>query len=118
MKEIKYTVLLGFGNKETHKHGTVKDLLFDVPYFFRENDIIPSLQILNDFLQKGISDAGMSGGCRWKPFELDEQEYNELIQQLLTEPTRNLKLIKIPNHIQTYKIWISFRISYIKKYLN
>ena len=64
VKEIKYSILPAMGNIETHKRGTVKDLLFDVPYFFSDKDIIPPLAVLNDFLRKGIRDAGMSGGCR------------------------------------------------------
>lgn len=102
------------GIMETHKHGTVKDLLFDVPYFFSNKDIIPPLAVLNDFLRKGICDAGMSGGCRWKPFELTENEFGELFEELLTEPTRKLLLVEITDDLKTYEKWVSFRIKFLK----
>lgn len=114
MKEIKYTILPPLGNMQTHTHGTVKDLLFDVPYFFSTKDIIPPRHILNDFLQRGINDAGMSGGCRWKPFELSENEYDELVEELLTEPFRELSLVEVPNDVKTYDQWFQFRIRFRK----
>ena len=48
----------------------VADLLFDIPYFFLAM-IIPPMAVVNEVLQKGVVDAGMSGGCKWKPFQLD-----------------------------------------------
>jgi hypothetical protein len=41
-------------------------------------------------LCRGVYDAGMSGGCIWRPFEIDENEYNELVEELITLPHREI----------------------------
>jgi hypothetical protein len=115
MRQFKYTILPPVGNVQTHKHGTVKDLLFDAPYFFFEKDVIPPFEILNEFLRRGICDAGMSGGCRWKKFALSEEEYAELVEDLLTAPDRQLIVPELPENIKTYEKWLAFRVEFIRK---
>ena len=53
--------------------------------------VIPSLEKLNEELQKGRNDRGMSGGTEWKPFAINEEEYVELCEALLTNPTLKLR---------------------------
>jgi len=80
-------------------HGTVKDLLLAMPYLI--DHFVPPLDILNDLLQHGQPspvfphglpdgtvqyDAGMSGGCVWRPFQITQQEYEELVLDLVTSP--------------------------------
>ncbi len=51
----------------------------------------PPLHILNEELLSGGTDQGMSGGCYWKPFELTEQEYEDIREEMLTSPSHDLK---------------------------
>ncbi len=51
----------------------------------------PPRHILNEELLSGGSDQGMSGGCYWKPFEITEEEYNEVREEMLTSPSHDLE---------------------------
>ena len=42
----------------------------------------PPLSILNEILRGGVEDAGMSGGVRWLPFEIDPRDYVEALVAL------------------------------------
>ena len=48
--------------------------LFDIPHFFYMG-YVPPLKIVNIFLEGGLRDAGMGGGCEWEPFEIGISEY-------------------------------------------
>ncbi len=50
----------------------------------------PPLHIINEELLSGGRDQGMSGACFWKPFELSQEDYNEIKEEMLTNPDFNL----------------------------
>lgn len=52
---------------------------------------IPPLHILNEELESGGKDQGMSGGCFWKPFTLSQADYSELFEELITNPEFDLQ---------------------------
>ena len=52
---------------------------------------VPPLKVVNLFLEGGLRDAGMSGGCEWEPFEIDISEYEEVLEILRTKERRNGK---------------------------
>ncbi len=99
-------------------NGTLKELLFAMPYLM--TDLIPPLRVLNGLLRNGVPnhiypdglpdgkvqfDAGMSGGCAWKPFEIADNEYEELVLELLTEPDGDFRQQEPPPEIATIKQW-------------
>ena len=43
---------------------------------------VPPRAVLNSLFRAGSLDAGMSGGARWEPFEIDELAYDELVKAL------------------------------------
>lgn len=59
------------------------DFLLDVPHLVSYG-VIPHLQLLNDELNRGGGDAGMSPGTSWEPFQINEEEYRELVDELLS----------------------------------
>ena len=59
------------------KTGSAADLLLDIPYLLTAR-IVPPLHVVNDLLAKGISDAGMSGGCEWEPLQITASEWDEV----------------------------------------
>jgi hypothetical protein len=88
-----------------------------VPYVVMDD--IPPRRVLNDVLRKGALDAGMSGGCLWEPFELDESEYRELVRELQRRGTRpvlagdpggkTFGTPEPPDTVRTYSEWVSYR---------
>ncbi|MBD2306034.1 hypothetical protein H6G17_10970 [Chroococcidiopsis sp. FACHB-1243] len=75
----------------------------------------------NDFFPSGLLpdgnvqyDAGMSGGCSWKPFEITQQEYEELVLDLLTAPGTQFKILDAPQEIQTYSQWAEWKLEHLR----
>ena len=65
-------------------------LLLDYPYSFpyanqeKNIRIIPSKEVINELLKSGGSHGGMSPGCIWNGFEINDSEYYELVRKLLS----------------------------------
>ena len=76
------------GSRGVWKRGGRRDLVLDIPHFRlpRSGGTLPPLAALNAVLSEGVSDAGMSGCCEWTPLQIAEDEYSELVPDLLTEP--------------------------------
>jgi hypothetical protein len=92
MRDIRYKTHGAVG-WDSWKHGSLAELLFDIPHLghvLRVAKVIPPLHILNELLASGVSEAGMSGGCKWSPFEISESEYLELVEDLITLPGAGL----------------------------
>lgn len=108
--------------------GTLKDLLLATPYILQR--FIPPFQVLNYLLKHGVPneffldgllpdgkvqyDAGMGGGCSWKPFEITREEYEELILDLLTDPESQFYIFDTPAEVQTYKQWVEWKLKHLK----
>src|SRR4051794_12514481 len=60
-------------NEELHR------FLLDVPYLLYFG-VVPSRAAINEFLQLGGGDAGMSPSASWEPFEITEDEYWEILE--------------------------------------
>ena len=70
----------------------------DIPYLAL--DVLPPLRVANDVLRRGESDAGMSGGCRWEPFEIGAEEYKELANKLELSA-----MTEVPGWVQDHEDW-------------
>ncbi len=118
MRELRYKQYVIGHPSGPWTTGTLKDLLLAMPYLLR--DLIPPIGILNNLLRNGMPndiypnglpdgkvqvDAGMSGGCAWKPFELSVDKYEELVLELLTDPERNFRQKDPPASIKTIAQW-------------
>lgn len=105
MKTFIYQLLPATGNHIVTKVGTLKDLLLDIPYLIhRPKGIIPPLKVINEILSIGIHDAGMSGGCKWEPFQITEKEFNELISEFASE-SAEFRYIEPEDWVKTYDDW-------------
>jgi hypothetical protein len=65
---------------------------------------VPPLRVLNRLLAVGRHDAGMSGGCTWRPFRLTRTEYPAVkaglmarFSQLVDEP--------VPQWVRSFEDW-------------
>ena len=70
-------------------HAALPEFLLSLPYLFLLHggeQPIPPLAVVNEVFKSGKWDAGMSGGCEWKPFEISAHEYSELVQALAAHP--------------------------------
>ena len=65
------------------RQGTLMELVLDIPYLMEESGVIPPLIVLNQVLQSGGDTGGMGPGTTWQPFQIDPEEYAELVQALL-----------------------------------
>ena len=91
--DIKYKIW-PIGSQGVWKRGSLIELILDIPHFFlcRKGGVLPPLREVNRVLAQGKSDAGMGGCCEWVPLQLSEDEYQEVVLELLTEPGTNFKL--------------------------
>jgi hypothetical protein len=83
MKTIKYKTYWSYAGPGIKRAEPLSDFVLDILYLMEVNGVIPPLAILNTVLRGGGGNGGMSPGTAWKPFEISEEEYNELVQALL-----------------------------------
>lgn len=80
MEKIEYTAT-NFREAEAKCRGTLADLVIDA-LIIPQCGLIPPFPVLRAILRTGGGDGGMSPGCIWKPFELSEAEYWQIVEQL------------------------------------
>jgi hypothetical protein len=103
MRTITFEVFAPTGPAGAHIEGTVADLLEYIPYLLAMR-IIPPLEVVNDVLRRGHSDAGMSGGCRWEPFKVDSHEWEELREALEARATPH-RYVAPPEWVSSFADW-------------
>lgn len=103
-RTVNYTLMAGTGPGRLRKSGSALSLLCSIPYFFL-SEVIPPIGVVNEVLKQGVVDAGMSGGCRWKPFQLSVEEYAHLVGEL-----QELKFADIapPDWVKSRSDWHSW----------
>lgn len=83
-------------------------LLLKLPYVIKAGPL-PPCRVMNDLLRRGIYDVGMSGVESWKPFEISEGVYAEVVIEL-----HRLKEGLIeggePADIEKLEDWINWRL--------
>jgi len=90
------------------------ELLKNIPYLF-SSGVIPSIEIINDVLAKGLSDAGMSGGARWAPYQIDANSFEEFVKKIkATERFVSLEYIEPDSWVRGFEDW-NIWVMYIKK---
>jgi len=82
----------------------VADLVRETPYLIYLN-VIPPLHILNQVLETGREDAGMSGGAEWQPFQVTLEEHATLVQELENYPQREYHYVPPPSEITNFEEW-------------
>jgi hypothetical protein len=103
MRTIAFEVHGGVGGTHSQS-GTLSELLRAIPYLLTPK-LVPPLQVANDLLKKGISDAGMSGGCSWEPFEITPTEWDELKEQLISNQSDGLEYVSPPEWVKDIRDW-------------
>jgi hypothetical protein len=104
MRTVTFEVLAGTGPGAHTVRGTVSELVQNIPYLLAPG-LVPSLAPRNDLLRRGVSDAGMSGGCRWDPFEIDAEEWTELRDELIASGCR---WVQPADWVADYEDWLAW----------
>ena len=125
MRKMRYRALPAMGPGSIPVSGTLKSLLLEIPYLFMPCapfNILPPHSVLNELLNRGVEDAGMSGGCKWKPFQITSEEYVELIRSLEAIPIKQFEkgfpgssvvryqFAEPPAQVQCYEDWRWWRL--------
>jgi hypothetical protein len=103
MRTVRFEVLPAVGDETVSREGTLSDFLETVPTVLQFG-VIPPLHVLNDLLQRGSIDAGMSGACRWEPLVVDSTDWSKLRAALETKAGQ-YEYIEPPSWVQTYDEW-------------
>lgn len=97
-------------------NGNLIQLVYDIPYF-SACGVFPPFHVFNQIMSDGGGDGGMSPGASWKPFKLDKENYDILLNTVReTNPKTlagksryyHIKFIEAPefNHIDDRWIWL------------
>ena len=103
MRPLSFHVLAGTGDGRTRVEGTLPQLVREIPALL-SCGLVPPRAIMNEVLRRGSWDAGMSGGCQWTPFEIDDEEWDELAS-LLTTSDRQLAYVAPPSWVESFSDW-------------
>lgn len=116
MRTVKVRMLYGVGEHSApwEKHSLEKFIFMDpqLGMALLGFKIMPPLDVLNDAFSRASSDAGMGGGIEWRPFTIDEQEYQELVEFLFTNPDREIHFDKQFDHLESFEAWLKQVFSY------
>ena len=96
-----FTIRSGNDASDIQTEGSVFDLLSHIPYLMHHHYVLPKI-VVNSILRTGIWDSGMSGGCEWTPFELNEEDYIELLKEF---EIHGYSYIETPTWVVDRRIW-------------
>ncbi|SMF67085.1 hypothetical protein SAMN02745866_04294 [Alteromonadaceae bacterium Bs31] len=95
MNDVRYKIMPAMGAGEgPWEYAPLDEFILSIPgfvYALKFFGIIPPIHVLNEVLESGCDDAGMGGGAKWKPFSLSETEYEELVENLITNPNHEIR---------------------------
>lgn len=89
MKKISY-LRTEFHANDQKVENDLLAFVYDIPHL-GACGIFPPLHILNEILRSGGGDGGMSPGAIWTPFEITEEEYEELTNEIGSTKPEELK---------------------------
>lgn len=76
------------------KRNHVYRFILDIPYALYFS-VVPGRQALNEVLRSGSSGGGMGTGVDWDPFEMPEQEYEEVTTRWRTFDLRTVLKLRV-----------------------
>ena len=79
MKKIRYKVFDLAG--EESKEATLNNFFLEIPALIMYGVIAP-FEVVNQILKLGNAGGGMSPGVEWEPFQISNEEYEEIINDI------------------------------------
>ena len=92
MREIQYEQWECHQEAPERKVAPLWVFVYDVPYL-APCDVFPPLHILNQIFSFGRLGGGMGPGTVWKPFQISEVEYRQLLGNVLNPDRGKLELL-------------------------
>ena len=92
MRNIRYKVHWEYVDS-TERYSTLAEFILDIPYLMENTGVIPPLAVLNSVLKTGGDSGGMGPATTWKPFQVDEDEYKELVKILIEVDVAAARLV-------------------------
>ena len=90
MRDVRFQLCSATGPREAPwTHAALDEFLIWSSVFrisLQKAGVIPPLSVINEVMASGCHDAGMSGSTKWKPFQISQEEYEELVESLMTNP--------------------------------
>jgi hypothetical protein len=110
---FEFTIMPPTGSGEITVKGNTAKLLTNIPYLFTSG-IFPPEKVLNEILSKGISDAGMSGGARWKPYKIKIGDFESIFKEVKSiSNSTNLEYLEPDDWVKSFEDW-NVWVMYIK----
>ena len=88
MEAIEYTITDPFAGRSVCR-GSIADLMLDT-FLIPPCGLIPPFEVAASVLMEGGMDGGMSPGCIWNPFKLEEADYWEAVSKLESMTSEDL----------------------------
>lgn len=89
MMDVRFKIHPPVGGSGQWTHAPLPEFLASLPYFLLlggHEQPVPPIAVVNDVCKQGKWEAGMSGACEWKPFEIQQADYDELVPVLRAHP--------------------------------
>jgi len=67
-------------------------------------NLIPPISVLNNVLLKREKEGG-ADNLVWKPFSISDADYNELVEKLLSDTSRDFRLLETPYSVESFLDW-------------
>ena len=104
MRTVSYAEIAPNDERIEIVDSTLLEFLLDIPYLL-SSKCMPPLQVINEVMRAGVYDVGMSGRREWTPFELDTQEYDQLVKQLLAQENSTFFVDESLHYAQSLEEW-------------
>jgi len=122
MKKIKYTVFDLAGDES--KEATLNNFFLEIPALIMHGVIAP-ISVTNQILKLGNDGGGMSPGVEWDPFEISNEEYEEIIKDIRDRSKQGnmpgphgteIETVFVDKEFDNYTEWTTWIKDVTKKY--
>lgn len=113
MQRVEFKSFHRSGLKGQAQLVSLADLVRAMPYLM-SGGFIPPRVVMNKVLARGEFELGMGGAGKWRPLELDENDYREVVADLVENGAhgRELRLETTPDWVvdeTEWSLWVAQR---------
>lgn len=94
MRTIKYKKTAYLMPWKPRRQEEIHRFILDIPYALYYS-VVPSRDALNEVLRRGSAGGGMGDGLLWEGFEVDQAEYEEILQRWKGTDLRKILKFKV-----------------------
>ncbi len=108
MRDVRFKTYSAGHLANPWEHKTLFDFIFIVSNLrsaILRFKAVPPIHILNEIFENGEDDSGMGSGSEWQPFSISQAEYDEFVEDLLTDPQYDCEIDIDLWECATYSKW-------------